>query len=155
MRRAVLLSLFLSTVAFAQSLPQPALKSYSGQWQATFEGKPFFILVLTQSGDKLTGSIQHTRDIHVNGKGIVDKVAPEMSDEEVLDAKLVGDHLRITGKNSDTQDENVYELRLQPEVNATTHQTSYNKGLLRFAKADLPPDVPKIQPWEVTRVAAQ
>lgn len=155
MRRVVAVASLLSLVAFAQTISQPTISSYVGRWQASFQGQPFFIVTLAQSGDKLTGTIQHTSDIHVNDKGVVDKVAPEMSDEEVLEAKIVGDHLRIAGKNSDTQNENVYELQLQPEVNVKTHQTVYNSGLLRFAKAELPPNVPVIQPWKVTRVAAK
>jgi hypothetical protein len=153
--RRVAVAVLLFAVVFAQSLPQPTLSSYAGRWQASFQGQPFFIVVLTQSGDKLAGTVQHTRDIHVNNKGVVDKVAPEMSDEEIVDTKLVGDHLRITAKNSDTQDENVYELQLQPTVHTTTHQTIYNSGQLRFSRADMPPDVPMIQPWKVTRVAAK
>jgi hypothetical protein len=155
MRRVVAALVLLSAVVFAQSLPRPTLSSYTGRWQASFQSQPFFVVVLAQSGDKLTGTIQHTRDIHVNDKGVVDKVAPEMSDEQIVEAKLVGDHLRITGKNSDSQEENVYELQLQPTVHVTTHQTVYNSGLLRFSKAQMPPDVPSIQPWKVTRVGTK
>ena len=156
MRRVIAgLVLLLSVAAFAQTVPHPQLNSYVGRWQASFRGQPFFTVVLTQSGDKLTGTIQHTRDIHVNDKGVVDKVAPEMSQEEVVDTKLVGDHLRITGKNIDTQDENVYDLQLQPVVHTTTHQTVYNSGELRMVKAEMPPNVPALQPWKVTRVAAK
>ncbi len=153
MRRVVAAAFLLSLVAFAQSVPQPTLSTYAGRWQASFQGQPFFIVILSQDGEKLTGTVQHTRDIHVDGKGIVDKVAPDMSEEEIVETKIVLDHLRIRAKNSDSQDENVYELRLQPEVHVTTHKTVYNTGLLQFAKADLPPDVPVIQPWKVTRVA--
>jgi len=145
----------LAAMVIAQTSTPPQLSSYEGKWQATFQGQPFFVVTLKQSGGKLTGTIQHTRDIHVDKKGVVDKVEPDMSEEQIVDTKLVLDHLRITGKNSDTQDENVYDLRLEPEAHPKTHETIYNSGTLQFAKTELPPDVPAIQPWKVTRVAVK
>ena len=156
MRRvALIVCVLLAVLLLAQTSTPPPLSSYAGRWQASFQGQPFFTVILTPSGNTLAGTIRHTRDIHVNDKGEVDKVDPDISEEQVLEAKLVGDHLRIVGKDADTQEENVYELQLQPDVHATTHQTVYNSGLLRMSKAEMPPNVPTLQPWKVTRVAAK
>jgi len=151
---AVAFVLAVLTVS-AQTSNGPALPSYAGRWQASFQGKPFFIVILTQSGNGLTGSIKHTRDIHVNNKGVVDKVAPDMAQEQVVDTKLMGDHLRIVGKNDETQDENVYDLQLVPTIIPKSNKTVYKNGLLRMVRADMPSDIPTIQPWKVTWVSAK
>ena len=151
---AVAIILAALTVS-AQTSNPPPLRSYAGRWQASFQGKPFFMVILTQSGNGLTGSINHTRDIHVNNQGVVDKVAPDMTQEQVLDAKLVGDHLRIVGKDDDTQEENIYELQLVPTVIPKFNKTVYKNGLLRMVRTDMPSDIPTIQPWKVTWVSAK
>ena len=157
MRRVVFAVAFVLAVltVSAQTSNGPALPSYVGRWQASFQGKPFFIVILTQSGNGLTGSIKHTRDIHVNNKGVVDKVAPDMAQEQVVDTKLMGDHLRIVGKNDETQDENVYDLQLVPTIIPKSNKTVYKNGLLRMVRADMPSDIPTIQPWKVTWVSAK
>lgn len=157
MRRVVFAVVFIlaSLAISAQTSTPLTLRSYAGRWQASFQGKPFFTIVLTQSGDALTGSIKHARDIHVNNKGEVDKVAADVSEEKVLQAKLVGDRLRIVGKDGDSQEENVYELQLVPMVVPKFNKTEYKNGLLRMVRTDVPSNIPTIQPWKVTRVAAK
>jgi hypothetical protein len=141
--------------ASAQTSNSPGLPSYAGRWQASFQGKPFFTVILTQSGKGLTGTINHTRDIHVNNKGVVDKVASDMAQEQVVDTKLVGNHLRIVGKDDETQEENVYDLQLVPTVIPNSDKTEFKNGLLRMVRTDMPSDIPTIQPWKVTWVSAK
>lgn len=157
MRRVVCAVAFIlaALTISAQTSTAPSLQSYAGRWHASFNGKPFFTITLTQSGDALTGSIKHARDIHVNKKGEVDKVAADVSDEQVLAAKLVGDHLRIVGKDSDSQEQRVYELQLVLTVVPKFNKTIYKNGLLRMVRTDVPSNIPTIQPWKVTRVAAK
>jgi hypothetical protein len=157
MRRVAFAVVFiLAALTISAQTPGPlTLQSYAGRWQASFQGKPFFTVVLTQSGDALTGSIKHARDIHVNNKGEVDKVAADTSDEQVVETKLVGGYLRITGKDSETEQENVYELQLVPTVVPKLNKTQYKGGLLRMVRTDVPSTIPTIQPWKVTRVAAK
>ena len=156
MRRVIFAVAFvLAALTVSAQTSSPSLGSYAGRWQASFLGRPFFTLILTQSGDRLTGSINHTSDIHVNNKGVVDKVAPDMAQEQVVDTKLIGAHLRIVGKNDETQDENVYDLQLVPTVIPKSNKTVYKNGLLRMVRADMPSDIPTIQPWKVKWVSAK
>ena len=145
MRHAVSAALvaLVITVTAAQS-PSSPLSSYQGKWQATFQGKPFFVLDLSLDSDKLSGTVTHTRDIHVNAKGELDKVTEDMSEETITETKIANGALRITAKN-DTEDSNSYEMRL----------TGKNEGTIRVLMIDAPPDVPKVQPWKITRITSK
>jgi len=80
----------------------------------------------------------------VNDKGELDKVTEDMSEETITETKIANGALRITARN-DTEDSNSYEMRL----------TGKNEGTIRVLMIDAPPDVPKVQPWKITRITSK
>lgn len=145
MRHAVSAALVaLVITATAAQSPSSQLSSYQGKWQAAFQGKPFFVLNLSMDGATLRGTISHTRDIHVNDKGELDKVTEDMSEETITETKIANGALRITAKN-ENEDSNSYEMRL----------SGNDEGTIRVLMIDAPPDVPKVQPWKITRASSK
>ena len=150
----VLMVAVLSVVAGAQTPPKPGpdgkpvrkspLADYAGTWTGTFEGKTWLTVRLTSLGERLSGSIQRPRNIQYNDLGEIKSVGEDQSTEAVEDAQLNPDGLLLTAKEPDTQETDHYTMKL----------TGESKAEIKMSAMKMPPGMPKIKPWKLTRAGA-
>lgn len=120
------------------------LAAYAGTWTGSFEGKTWLTLKLTLQADRLSGSIERPRNLQFNDQGEIKSVSDEQSTEVVQDAQVNPDGLLLTVKNSDSPEINRYTMRL----------TSESAAELKMSAMSMPPGMPKIRPWKLTKVGA-
>jgi len=113
-------------------------KQFIGVWKGDFHGSPFVTVKISFEGNKLVGSISHA-NIEVNEAGELTKAEAVEGANTITDARIMGDVLRITSKNTDSEDEYHSELKL----------VAKNEASLRMM---VPPDVQAPKPWRLERV---
>ena len=153
-RWVVLLVLALGVAAGAQTSPKQAapgttvhkspLADYAGTWTGSFEGKTWLTVKLALQADRLSGFIQRPRNLQFNDLGELKSVSDEQSTEVVQDAQVNPDGLLLTTKDPDTQETNRFTMKLTGEATAE----------IKMSAMKMPPGMPKIKPWKVTKAAA-
>jgi hypothetical protein len=128
----------------ARPVKKNPLAAYAGTWTGSFEGKSWLTLKLVLQADRLSGSIERPRNLQFNDQGEIKSVSDEQSTEVVQDAQVNPDGLLLTVKNSDSQEINRYTMRL----------TSESAAELKMSAMSMPPGMPKIRPWKLTKVGA-
>jgi hypothetical protein len=126
----------------------PARKSpvaaYAGAWTASFDGKVWLTVQLTSQADKVTGFLRRPRNVQFNDLGEVRSVSDEESTETVQAAEVNPDGLLLTTKDPDTQETNRYTMKLTGDSTAE----------IKMNAMKIPPGMPKIKPWRLTKAAA-
>jgi hypothetical protein len=130
--------------ASGTSVRKSPLADYAGTWTGSFEGKTWLTVKLTLQADRLSGFIQHPRNLQFNDQGEVKSVSDEESTETVQDAQVNPDGLLLTTKDPDTQETNRFTMKLTAESNAE----------IKMSAMKMPPGMPKIKPWKLTKAAA-
>jgi len=120
------------------------LADYAGTWIGSFEGKNWLTVKLSLQADHLTGSVQHASHLQYNDQGEIKSISDDQSTEAVQDAQVNPDGLLLTAKDPDTQETNRYTMRLTGESTAE----------IKMSAMKMPPGMPKIKPWKVTRAGA-
>jgi hypothetical protein len=126
---------------------QPAKKSplagYAGTWVGTFEEHPWLTVQLTLQGQQLSGSLRRANDLKFSDAGEIKSVGDTQVTEVIEDATINGDGLLLTAKNPDTNETDRFTMRLTSETTAE----------LKMSAMSMPPGMPKLKPWKLTRVA--
>jgi hypothetical protein len=120
------------------------LADYAGTWTGSFEGKTWITVRLTLQGDRLAGFIQHPHDLQFNDDGLLKSVSDDQSTETVQDAQVNPDGLLLTAKDPDTQETNRFTMKL----------TADSAAEIKMSAMKMPPGMPKIKPWKLTKAAA-
>ena len=150
----LLMTVALSVAAPAQTQPQqgpsnpPARKSpladYAGTWTGSFEGKTWITVKLALQGERLSGSIQHPHSIDFNDQGELKSISDDQTTETVQDAQVNPNGLLLTTKDPDTQETNRFTMKLTGDSTAE----------IKMSAMKMPPGMPKINPWKLTRATA-
>jgi hypothetical protein len=127
-----------------QPVKKSPLAGYAGTWTGTFEAQPWLTVQLALRGDKLSGSLRRAHDLKFNDAGELKSVGDTQVTEVIEDATLNGDGLLLTAKNPDTNETDRFTMRLTGEATAD----------LKMSAMSMPPGMPKLQPWKLTRTAA-
>jgi hypothetical protein len=153
-RLLLLLTVALGVAAAAQNPPKqgppgtPVHKSpladYAGTWTGSFEGKTWITVRLTLQGDRLTGFIQHPHDLQFNDDGLLKSVSDAQITETVQDALVNPDGLLLTTKDPDTQETNRFTMKLTGDSTAE----------IKMSAMKMPPGMPKIKPWKLTKAGS-
>jgi hypothetical protein len=153
-RLSLLLIIALGAAAAAQTTPKqvppgaPVRKSpladYAGTWTGSFEEKTWITVKLTLQGDRLAGFIQHPHDLKFNDEGLLKSVSDDQTTETVQDAQVNPDGLLLTAKDPDTQETNRFTMKL----------TGDSAAEIKMSAMKMPPGMPKIKPWKLTKAAA-
>src|SRR5271157_836700 len=150
--------LFFAIVATTALAAQPATQSksesrpvkknplaaYAGTWTGSFEGKTWLTVKLALQAERLSGSIQRASHLQFNDQGEIKSVSDEQSTEVLQDAQVNPDGLLLTAKEPDTQETNHFTMKLTGESTAE----------LKMSAMKMPPGMPKIKPWKLTKVGA-
>jgi|SRR5271165_3892649 len=118
--------------------------AYAGTWTGSFEGKTWLTVKLTQQADRLSGSIQRPRNLQYNDQGEIKGVSDDQSTEMVQDAQVNPDGLLLTTKDPDTQETDHFVMKLTGESTAE----------IKMSAMKMPPGMPKIKPWKLTKAGA-
>jgi hypothetical protein len=136
------------TSSTAAAPGKPAKKSpllgYAGTWTGTFEQRPWLTVQLTLQGQQFSGSLRRANDLKFNDAGNLKSVGDTQLTEVIQDATLNGDGLLITAKNPNTNEIDRFTMRLTSETAAE----------LKMSAISMPPGMPKLQPWKLTRTVA-
>jgi len=153
-RLLLLLAMAVSLPGGAQTSPAqgppgaPARKSpladYAGTWTGSFEGKTWITVQLTLQGDRLSGFMQHAHDLEFNDEGLLKSVSDNQSTQTVQDAQVNPNGLLLTTKDPDTQETFRFTMKLTGESTAE----------IKMNAMEMPPGMPKIKPWKLTKAAA-
>ncbi len=127
-----------------QPVKKSPLAGYAGTWTGTFEAQPWLTVQLVLRGDKLSGSLRRAHDLKFNDAGNLKSVGDTQVTEVIEDATLNGDGLLLTAKNPDTNETDRFTMRLTGETTAD----------IKMSAMSMPPGMPKLQPWKLTRTAA-
>jgi hypothetical protein len=156
MRRLFLLFMMVavSIVPVAQTPPKPGpdgnplrkspLADYAGTWTGAFEGKTWLTVRLALQGDRLSGSIQRPRNLQFSDQGEIKSVGEEQFSEPVEEAQVNPDGLLLTLKDPDTKETDQYTMKL----------TGESKAEIKMSAMKIPPGMPKIKPWKLTKAGA-
>ena len=120
------------------------LADYAGTWTASFEGKTWLTVKLALQADRISGSIQRPRNLQFNDQGELKSASDEQSTEVVQDAQVNPDGLLLTTKDPDTQETNHFTMKLTSETTAE----------IKMSAMKMPPGMPKIKPWKLTKIGA-
>jgi hypothetical protein len=120
------------------------LADYAGTWTGSFEGKTWITVKLVLQGERLSGFIQHAHDLQVNDQGELKSVSDEQSTKVVQDAQVNPNGLLLTTKDPDTQETFHFTMRLTGDPTAE----------IKMSAMTMPPGMPKIKPWKLTRASA-
>ncbi len=153
MNRFVLcLALLVSVPAWCQAppasppgKPKPVspFADYAGLWTGKFDDRIWLQVQLTLTGEKLTGSIVHSRDINLADDGGIKSVSEEQTTETVTDAVVNPDGLLLTVKDSNTQESDRFVMKLvMPAKDAAD---------LKMIGQPMPAGMPKPKPWRVVK----
>jgi hypothetical protein len=150
----VLLVMAVGAAVAAQTSPQQGapgmtvrkspLADYAGIWAGSFEGRTWLTVKLTLQADRLSGLIQHPRNLQFNDQGELKSVSEEQSTEIVQDAQVNPDGLLLTTKAADSQETNRYTMKLTGESTAE----------IKMSAMKMPPGMPKVKPWKLTKTTA-
>ena len=127
-----------------QPVKKSPLAGYAGTWIGTFEERPWLTVQLTLQGQQLSGSLRRAHDLQFSDAGEIKSVGDTQVTEVIEDATLNGDGLLLTAKNPDTNETDRFTMRL----------TSESLAELKMSAMSMPPGMPKLRPWKLTRVAA-
>jgi hypothetical protein len=138
-----------SQTASRPTTPNPPVKKsplagYAGTWTGTFEERPWLTVQLALQGQQLTGSLRRAHDLKFNDAGELKSVGDTQVTEVIEDAALNGDGLLLTAKNPDTNETDRFTMRL----------TSETTSELKMSAMSMPPGMPKLKPWKLTRIVA-
>ncbi len=120
------------------------LAPYAGTWVGSFDGKTWLTVKLTLQAERLSGSMQRPRNVQFNDQGEIKSVSDDQSTEAVQDSQINPDGLLLTTKDPDTQETNRYTMKLTGESTAE----------IKMSAMKMPPGMPKIKPWKVTKAGA-
>src|ERR1700690_2149810 len=150
----IMIVLALSSAGWSQTSSRPTtpnqpvkkspLVGYAGTWVGIFEERPWLTVQLALQGQQLTGSLRRAYDLKFNDAGELKSVGDTQVTEVIEDAALNGDGLLLTAKNPDTNETDRFTMRL----------TSETTSELKMSAMSMPPGMPKLKPWKLTRVAA-
>lgn len=150
-RLSLLVVVILGIAAGAQTPPKqgPAgapvrknpLTDYAGTWTGSFDGKTWLTVKLVLQADRLSGSLQHARNLQFNDQGEIKSIGDEQFTEAVQDAQVNPDGLLLTTKDPDTQETNRFTMKLTGESTAE----------LKMSAMKIQPGMPKIKPWKLTK----
>ncbi len=127
-----------------QPVKRSPLAGYAGTWTGTFEEHPWLTVQLALRGDKLSGSLRRAHDLKFNDAGNIKSVGDTQVTEVIEDATLNGDGLLLSAKNPETNETDRFTMRLTSETTAE----------LKMSAMSMPPGMPKLRPWKLTRIAA-
>jgi hypothetical protein len=150
----IMIAIALNSVGWSQTASRPTtpnqpvkkspLAGYAGSWTGTFEERPWLTVQLALQGQQLTGSLRRAHDLKFNDAGELKSVGDTQVTEVIEDAALNGDGLLLTAKNPDTNETDRFTMRL----------TSETTSELKMSAMSMPPGMPKLKPWKLTRVVA-
>ena len=150
----VMIVLALSSAVWSQTSSRqttpdkPVKKSpfvpYAGTWTGTFEARTWLTVQLSLQGQQLSGSLVRAHDLKFSDAGEIKSVGDTQVTEVIQDATLNGDGLLLTAKNPETNETDRFTMRLMSETTAE----------LKMSAMSMPPGMPKLKPWKLTRVAA-
>jgi hypothetical protein len=126
-----------------QPLKKSPLAGYAGTWTGTFAERPWLTVQLTLQGQQLTGSLRRANDVKFTDAGEIKSVGDTQVTELIDEATLNGDGLLLTAKNPDTKETDRFTIRLTGETTAE----------LKMSAMSMPPGMPKLRPWKLTRTA--
>jgi hypothetical protein len=139
MRRFSCLLLMVGILQFATSCKPsiPAPQKFGGTWTMRLGDRTFLVLTLTETDDKVTGSMAGPSHFQVDGSGArFSQIASDAVKEVITKATIKDDRLRFTTANpKDPSDTNDYELAI----------TGKDQASLKIV--DAPFDA-----WPITRV---
>jgi hypothetical protein len=151
---SIMMVLSLSSASWSQSSSrqptanQPVKKSpltgYAGTWVGNFEDRPWLTVQLALQGQALSGSLRRAHDLKFNDAGELKGVGDTEVMEVITEAALNGDGLLLTAKNPDTNETDRFTMRLTGETTAE----------LKMSAMSMPPGMPKLKPWKLTRATA-
>ena len=127
--------------------PQPRkspLADYAGTWTGAFQSHTWITVKLALQGDQLQGSIQHPRDIQFDNAGEIKSVSDEQSNEVLEKTELTNDGLLLFVKDQDTQESKRFLMHLTNDASAE----------IKMLAMSLPPGLPKLKPWKLTKLGA-
>jgi hypothetical protein len=127
-----------------QPVKKSPLAGYAGTWVGTFEEHPWLTVQLTLQGQQLAGSLRRAHDLKFNDAGDLKSIGDTEVTEVIEDATLNGDGLLLTVKNPETNETDRFTMRLTGETT----------GELRMSAMSMPPGMPKLRPWKLTRTTA-
>ncbi len=150
----IMMVLALSSAGWSQTPPrqptanQPVKKSplagYAGTWVGTLEERPWLTVQLALQGQALSGSLRRAHDLKFNDAGELKSVGDTDVTEVITEAALNGDGLLLTAKNPDTNETDRFTMRLTGETTCE----------LKMSAMSMPPGMPKLKPWKLTRSTA-
>jgi hypothetical protein len=120
------------------------LEGYAGTWIATFEERPWLTVQLALQEQQLSGTLRRAHDLKFSDLGEIKSVGDTQVEEVIQEAALNGDGLLLTAKNPDTNETDHFTMRLTGETTAD----------LKMSAMSMPPGMPKLKPWKLTRAAA-
>jgi hypothetical protein len=151
---AIMIVLALSSAGWAQTSSRPTkpnqpvkkspLAGYAGTWIGTFEERPWLTVQLALQDQQLSGSLRRAHDLKFNDAGELKSVGDTEVTEVIQEAALNNDGLLLTAKNPETNETDRFTMRLTSETTAE----------LKMSAMSMPPGMPKLKPWKLTRVAA-
>lgn len=155
MKRALgfaILAVALAAVGSAQTSMTPGMQNaparksplaeYAGSWAGTFQGHTWLAIRLTLQGNQIAGTVQHPHDLKFNDDGQIKSISDERLTGVVENAVLNGDGLLLTVKDPNSQQTSRYEMRL----------TTANTAQVKMVEMSMPPGMPKVKPWMLSRV---
>ncbi len=127
-----------------QPVKKSPLAGYAGTWVDTFEQRPWLTVQMTLQGQRLSGSLSRAHDLKFNDAGELKSVGDTQVTEVIEDATLNGDGLLLKAKNPETNQTDQFTMWLTSETTAE----------IKMSAMSMPPGMPKLQPWKLTRTAA-
>ena len=128
----------------SQPVKKSPLAGYVGTWNGDFERRPWVTLQLSLQGQQLSGSLRRANQLQFNDAGEIKSVGDTQITESIDTVALTGDGLLLTAKNPETNETERYTMRLTSETTAE----------FKMSAMSMPPGMPKVRPWKLTRVAA-
>jgi hypothetical protein len=120
-----------------------AVAGYAGTWVGNLEGRPWLTVTLTQQGEQLAGSLQRPATMQFTDQGDVKSIGDEQLAEPVTEAVVNPDGLLLSVKNEQTQQTEHFTMRL----------TGENTAELKMSAMSMPPGMPKLKPWKLSKTA--
>ena len=118
-RIACVFCAFLAVAGCAQSKPTP--QKFGGTWTMSLGDRTFLVLELTESSDKIGGTLSHPEQFQIDGAGsFFSKISPKVASEIVTSSSIKEEHLRFATANSkDPNDITEYDLTITGEDQAS------------------------------------
>ena len=92
----------------------PASQKFGGTWTMSLGDRTFLVLVLTEKGDKVTGTLARPSHFQVDASGTrFSQITSDEVKETITSATIKDDHLRfMTANPNDQNDTSDYELAI-------------------------------------------